>query len=663
MKLLSISLTNFQGVRNAAFELGGEDATIYGANGTGKTTIANAATWLLFGNASTGAKGFDPKTKGPNGDLHNLEHRVSARIQAEDGRVVMLTKVFHEVYKKKRGSAESEFSGNTIDYAVDGIPAKEKEYAEAVSGFFGGDEELMKLLSTPSYFPDRMDWQRRRSLLLQLCGDISDEDVMESSDELNDLSEFLKIPGVEGRSYTVEEYRKIAAARKTEINKRLEAIPGRIDEAERAVPDVHGRGEEEAREKLDALLRELEGPCKERQRVLSDSSDAVNRQIATEIKARMVDAKLRYASEESEKNKGVYLEIQDAKKELEQVRDDIRDAERAISSTKLQIKQMRQLRETLMVQYKEAKSSAWDESAGVCPTCHRPLPEEDVQRLREEFNLKKSQRLEEINRRGHEEADKGAIAKLEAEFSAAERMLSKKKDEEREIQEKIKALDDKISPVSSFESTEAYKGFLSELEALEKNKNGAEAARAELLKPLEEHISKLEAEIDEQKRLLMSITLAKSQKERIAELEAEEKALAAEYEAVEHGIYLCEQFVRAKVSMLTERINERFQNVRFQLFQEQINGGVKECCEVLIPSPSGSMVPYPVANNAARINAGLEIIDVVSKHFGVSLPVFVDNAESVTSLIQIAAQVIRLVVSERDEKLRLVTDVVREGAA
>ena len=88
------------------------------------------------------------------------------------------------------------------------------------------------------------------------------------------------------------------------------------------------------------------------------------------------------------------------------------------------------------------------------------------------------------------------------------------------------------------------------------------------------------------------------------------------------------------------------------MFIEQINGGVKEDCEVMVPGEA-KLVPYTLANNAARINAGLEIIDALSRHWDTELPVFVDNAESVTQLQDIAPQVIRLVVSEADRVLRL----------
>jgi len=106
----------------------------------------------------------------------------------------------------------------------------------------------------------------------------------------------------------------------------------------------------------------------------------------------------------------------------------------------------------------------------------------------------------------------------------------------------------------------------------------------------------------------------------VEELEAQEKQLVKEYEKVERGVYLCEVFTKTKVSALTERINNKFRSVSFQLFTEQVNGGLSEFCEVLVPSEGGVMVPYATANHAARVNAGLGIVATIAEHFGQDRP-------------------------------------------
>ena len=119
-------------------------------------------------------------------------------------------------------------------------------------------------------------------------------------------------------------------------------------------------------------------------------------------------------------------------------------------------------------------------------------------------------------------------------------------------------------------------------------------------------------------------------------------------ENLEQQLYLTEQFIRTKVQLLEDRINNKFELARFKLFDVQINGAVVECCETTYRG-----VPYSSLNRGARINVGLDIIRTLSKHYGFNAPIWIDNAEAVTHLIEIDSQVIRLLVSEQDEKLRV----------
>ena len=112
MRLISLTLKNFQGVKDLTITPNGKDFAVYGDNGTGKTTIFNAFTWLLFGKPSTGAKNFTPKTKTAEGEVHGLDHTASAVLE-HGGKRISLTKTYREIYKKKRGSIREEFDGHT----------------------------------------------------------------------------------------------------------------------------------------------------------------------------------------------------------------------------------------------------------------------------------------------------------------------------------------------------------------------------------------------------------------------------------------------------------------------------------------------------------------------------------------------------------------------
>ncbi|RME62432.1 MAG: hypothetical protein D6778_11200, partial [Nitrospirae bacterium] len=169
--------------------------------------------------------------------------------------------------------------------------------------------------------------------------------------------------------------------------------------------------------------------------------------------------------------------------------------------------------------------------------------------------------------------------------------------------------------------------------------------------PIKEEIKNLEAEIREVESKLASLDVVKKAKARIEDLKAEERELAEAFEDIQEQIYLLEEFTRKKVTLIEERVNETFSLTRFKLFEEQINGGLKETCEVTYNG-----VPYRNLNNGMRINIGLDVINTLSRYHGVSVPVWIDNAESVTSLINTNGQIIRLVVSEQDKALRITNE-------
>ena len=111
--------------------------------------------------------------------------------------------------------------------------------------------------------------------------------------------------------------------------------------------------------------------------------------------------------------------------------------------------------------------------------------------------------------------------------------------------------------------------------------------------------------------------------------------------------FLCESFIRTKVDMLEGKINAKFKNVNFKLFETQVNGGLNEICEVLVNG-----VPFNEANLGGKINGGLDIINTLCDHYNVYAPIFIDNRESITKIIDVKSQVINLVVV-KDLKLTI----------
>lgn len=653
MKILTLQLENFQGIKLASFDFDGQSSSLYGDNATGKTTVFNAITWLLFDRPSTGAKNYTPKTKGSDGDLHFLEHAATARFSMEDGRIVTLRKVFHENYKKKRGSATEEFDGHSIDFYIDGVPVKEKEYSATLMAFCGGAEK-MKMLTMPNYFAEDMAWDARRKILLDICGDVSDQEVIIRNAELKELPTYLLMPGTTNQHYTVEEYKKIAGAQKTDINKRLQDIPGRIDEAQRATPDTAGIDTAA----IDAQLRDLQKQRdalteKKATTLAGDAATTEAKKATAEAVARLAEARAAYMTKAAAANEGTQAAIGDIQRQINMARSKADEAQAEAARINRNIERMISRRSELFSDYSAIQKESWDESQAVCPTCHRELPEEKVEEMRSAFNIHKSNCLQKINEQGQKEASKEKIdaeKKTLAEKKAEAEAASREKDD---LEQQLAALQAKLTQPAPFEATQVYADLAAQVAACREKETNAGKCTDEAIQAINGQMDAIQEQARQLQQQKTQAAQAEAQHKRIEELKAQEKQLSAQYEELEKGIYLCNVFTTKKVGMLTERINSKFKNVRFRLFVEQQNGGIKDDCEVMIPTEASRMVPYTFANNAARINAGLEIIEALSRHWGLTMPVFIDNAESVTHLADLDTQTIRLVVSEPDKTLRL----------
>ena len=135
--------------------------------------------------------------------------------------------------------------------------------------------------------------------------------------------------------------------------------------------------------------------------------------------------------------------------------------------------------------------------------------------------------------------------------------------------------------------------------------------------------SDLQSRLDEVNKIIAKASMNVEIDERIAELQAEQKEIGQKVADQEQMLYLLEEFIRFKLDKVSESINSHFKTVNFKLFEMQLNGGMKDCCECTVNG-----VPYSTLNSGHRIVAGIDIICSLSELYGVSVPIFVDNAES-----------------------------------
>ena len=630
MKLTKLELLNFKGLKSFTINLNG-DVVIRGDNATGKTTVFDSVCWLLFGKDSLDRADFEIKTLDGGEPIHKVNHEVTGTFTLDEGGTVELKRVYREKYASPRGG-EVTMTGHTTDYFVDGVPKKEKEYKEMVSSLV--DESIFKLITNPLYFNETYSWQNRRKLLLEMCGDIDDISVINSRDDLRRLAELL-----EGR--TVDDHRKVVAAKKTAINKELDMIPVRIDEAMRNKPEITS---DKAK-----LIRDIE--------TLSAGIDEVEKQkaiIQNGFSSTEKESKIRDINRQIEAQSSKVLS--DYHKQKQRLRD-----EYEASLTKLKMVEVdrdrcadrrdelnkeieRESKRIATLQSEFDTFNAQQFNKESCPTCGQALPADKQAVLEAEFNTNKSKKLEEW---------KGLIesaVKLKANYEEQQEIMVSKIDSlTTEVSQYNDAYNVKFKEYEAYsepnlEDDPGYADLKAQLFLLEiDDEPGADT---EELTKLDEELSSMKSKKAGLETELNKFKLIDDINHRIFELENQQQKLVAEKNALDEASFLMDEFIKAKVNMLEENINSRFKLARFKMFNVMINGNIEECCETTYKG-----VPYRSMNNAARINVGLDIINALTSYYKVNAPVFIDNAEAVTEFVPVNSQTIKLIVDESEPQL------------
>lgn len=638
MKLTKLELLNFKGLKAFTINFNG-DVIIRGDNATGKTTVFDSVCWLLFGKDSLDRADFEIKTLDMGEPVHKVNHEVTGTFTLDEGGTVELKRVYREKYSSPRGG-EVTITGHTTDYFVDGVPKKEKEYKEIVNSLI--DESIFKLITNPLYFNETYSWQNRRKLLLEMCGDISDEDVIAEYSELKALTDILS-------GHSVDDHRKVVAAKKTAINKELDMIPVRIDEALRGKPTIDTP--------RDVLIQDISLATTTLETLEADKALLVNGHAVVDTRAELRDVQRRLMARESELQMEYKKQSALKSNEYDMVVSELNNLSSKVESTKHRldtsnrdIQRIESVIDELMHQRQQVNEDAFvidiDEA---CPTCGQKLPAEQIQAAREKaetkFNLRKSKRLEEINQSIElKQQDIENIKKRDAGLEPVETLEALIKAKElvkQTITDEIGRLTAPVLDDDSIYADLKAEEFMLQMKLDESNTDHSEeiADIDKRIATTKEHRFNLETELNKYEE-------AKRIDTRVAELESQQAELAAEKSKLDEASYLMDEFVKTKVNMLEDVINSRFKLARFKMFNVLVNGNIEECCETTYKG-----VPYRSMNNAARINVGLDIINALTSYFKVNAPVFIDNAEAVTEFVPVNSQTIKLIVDESEPQL------------
>ncbi len=639
-----MKLTNFKGLRDFTIEFSDSMTSVLGKNGSGKTTIFDAFTWLLFGKDSEDRKSFNIKTLDAQGvAIPRIPHEVSA-ILIVDGEEINLCRRYNEKWQKKRGSATEEFTGHEEERLYNDVPMSVKEWGEKITAICS--EQVFKFITNPLYFSaQKSDVQR--SMLFRMAGDISDAEIAAGNAEFTAL-----LASLTGK--TMDEYKREIAAKKRRIKAEIDGIPERIDERKRDMPEA------ENWMALDADLQAKKSELEKVEKSITDKSQAYSEasNAKLEISKKEFNLRQKLLNREYEIKQDVQKEYNEQSSKQSELRRQVENAQAELNRVQSEMTRyqselnaMQSKRETLIAEWREinARTLQFKEDEFVCPTCKRPLDIDDIERkqneMTESFNTRKAADLAENNRKG--QANKKAMEDTTALVKKCEERIA-------ELSKKIEEL--KANPLYAATLTAPDATQTIEADA-ERNNLVDEIAKvkAELDKPVEapdtteltEQKKSIIAEIDIIKAKLAKKETIERNNQRIQELETQLRNQSEELAQLEGIEFTMAAFSKARIEAVESRINGLFSLVRFKMFEQQINGGEVETCEATVNG-----VPYSDLNNAMTINAGLDIINAICKSEGVTAPIFIDNAESVNELLHTQSQMIRLVVTD-DETLRV----------
>lgn len=642
MRLLTLQIRNFKGLKELDLNPDGADINAFGANGLGKTTIADAYFWLLFGKNLSGAADFEIF---PHGAPDGVEPSVYGKFLCDDGHQFSLRRTIKKNFVRKKGEAQAEFKGHTKGYYIDEIPKKASEYESYIESL--GDIAMIFMLSDPDRFPGKIKWQDRRKLLLEsFAKGMSEKDIILKHSELEVLLNHV------GAMYTVQDVLDTAKSRRKKINDELKQLPGRIDEC------MRNRTAFEPAEKQVPIAKLAKDRLEAQQKIESIKSGldvSGHKSLIALLETEIAEAKAAYAKQSAGGNDVLETQCMQLRKAVIQSKDRIHDKKSNIESWQRQIDAMQSERKELMQQFNTAKQQEF--TGEECPTCHREYEGEMLEKHKETFNLSKAERLKSINSKYKELG--GLIKDFEADVQQSRIELDVEDKRLPEIQRQLEELQNSIVTPAAFETTKEYADLVEKLEKAKARLRDTEIATAARVAKYQKILSDIDAQLDVARKAEMAKEIATQNEERIKELMAQEKKLGDELAKEDNLLIACEKFTQLQADDYEEEINRHFKFVKWKLFDRQINGGIAPACEATVKG-----IAYnDTLNTAAKLNAGLDIINAFTAVHGEAWPIFIDNAESVTKYLKTNGQVIKLFVSARDTKLRIEIKNREEKAA
>lgn len=673
LKIRSLHMENFKGIKSLDVNFSNK-TSIKGQNAAGKTTIFDAFTWLLFNKNSAGEEKFNVRPLDKDGNrIDNVEIKVVGVIDV-DGKEVELSKVQKQNWVKKRGTDTVTLQGNVNSFEIDGYPKSEADFKAYVSNL-AQSEDMFKMLTNPQYFSS-LKWKDQRDILMRLATDVSDVELAQTD------AKYAPLLGELEKAPSTDDIRAKFSKALSGWKKKQAEIPVRIDEAEKSKIDVDVAEQELAKADLTRRIAECDKKIENAGSTLGDlRSKEMQLQFDMSGIAQTMNREL------SNRRSNIDADLCGCKNEMDHFKATISLKEKQIADNAKAIADADAERKKLGEQYNSEKAKAFDETpylfdeskwvfdenSTVCSLCGRKLPADKIEQLKTDFEERKTKakadakrklndsksdfitqkesNLEEIKAYGF--AKKNLIEELTKKNADLNTEIDALKKQEQDAIAKKEELSKQLSEIpaeADYSQNEEYVKLKTEHDKILADIAKLESEGAEkVVTDLKAEKADLQAQLDEVNKVIAQAANNVAIDDRIETLRDEQKEIGQKVADQEQILYLLEEFIRFKLDKVSKTINSHFKTVNFKLFEMQLNGGMKDCCECTVNG-----VPYSTLNSGHRIVAGLDIIQSLSELYGVSVPIFVDNAESLNdfNVPDMDTQLILLSVSE-DKQLKV----------
>ena len=588
---------------------------ITGQNGSGKSTVENIIRWILTNKLSDGSEVTGIRPHDDNGVDVDYVDIIGIMDVDVDGVPYQFKKVQKQKWVKKRGSEDRKFEGNITEYEINGIPKREADYNAFIYALADQDTILYGMNGKAVL---KLETKKRREKLLTLESDFTDADVIASDPErFGFLERELKVGTLDE---LITRSKKVIKEKK----KALDAIPTRIDEVKKMFDDTDISAMEADQQKAQEDLETWKALITDMESGMANYDDVSARIMQLRLDKNGLIAELN--KENSERRTKLSSDIADERHALQSLKMTADYAKRDATGMERTLSGIAQNISGTRERLDAVKATTFDEHKLVCPTCGQKYTKTKQEQIRSRFEDEKKTEIEKLCKAGND-----AIA--EKKRVSAE--LAKKQEELKALEKEI---DERTAKIASLEAE--LNGLPTSVDVSDNPKvkefdEKIAQAEAELqgIKNIREKIGEVrtqargaERQIADIHNRIVAIKMSNdSIAKRVDELTEEQKATSQMVLDQEKMLDTLEAFNRARIDMLTERINKHFSIVKWTMFRQQINGGWQAVCEPMV----GGTSYFSTLNQSSKLLAELDIAVAFQNKAGVNLPLFLDNAEGV----------------------------------